>query len=204
MYKRQTEDRVIRGVSFFSGCTPRQVEKFLKAKSLVALNSLFADESPQGRNTLTIYGTFWNELNQAMVDRNRGLLEKLSNHGAVDLDKICDIEWDKTFVPLEFPEAGVIWRRVHPERDPASAHTALLHLADRGWLVLDGVHQSAPKSIYPFSMAHLIRQLQPPPSFAAAFQKVLQSLEITGKLGVKVPMPGVEMNAEVSIKKPSR
>ena len=158
----------LRFVAFAGGCSARTTGRILRDHSMsgALLEGLSPDSAFTGHNTLAVsdLSLLRTSILKATYKKNKKLLKKLMDASTctIDIDKVAIIEWEKLFMPLTFKEVKCTWKALI-RRGKVSAENSnnlvyyLFHLADRCWLTLSGVANSAPRYIYPYSMFHLMK-----------------------------------------------
>ena len=161
---------LLRAIMFGAGCNARNVQMLRRAQDDEnILMSLAPENAVSGHHTLNnpklqiLYDT----LMDALVDANRELLELVCpprNNNAeereVDMHCVRWLCWEAKFKPVSYQTLlakwqALIFRGAVLKADEYKLVARLLHLADRSWIVLDGVEHSRPRNIYPASLSRL-------------------------------------------------
>jgi len=169
----------LRQIAFASGSNPREVERMvieLKNKELGA--SILPDANLQGFATLKNANRdkFLEDLLNAMVEKNKDLVNSFLDGNNISLEKVQNTEWETKLNPLTFTDV----RKKFPHKDwnNQALLDNLLHLADRSWILIDGIESGAPKHIYPFRVIDLVASfLEPKKPRMEIFKDYIQCVE---------------------------
>lgn len=160
----------IRLVAFVAGASARSVGRVVgdSSKDGEIINSVSPEFSYTGANTLSKphLAQLRAKILKKLYAKNAVLLNSIKN--ASDLTAaIADTSWEKggamEFLPLTYKEVQKIWKKLIKKevvKSDESIHldTSILHLADRGWIVIGTVRESHPTSIYPFSLFQVFQE----------------------------------------------
>jgi hypothetical protein len=157
----------IRLIAYTTGCSARNVQRFMNDndESSVAV-SASPENSLTGNNTMSNHNIILlrRKVLKALRQKNKDLLgqicENVKNTHDIWLG-IVTIEWENILQPISYEMVEKIWANLVRRKkilSPATAdlHYYVLHLADRGWIAIDGVRDSKVSRIYPCSMESLV------------------------------------------------
>ena len=151
-------------VAFFAGTTPRNVQHVAKSRSTPGqLDLLSADESYLGANTLSndTLKKFVNMIQDHLLEKNASVIQKFFDKNKnFDPRMIYSEPWETQFKPSTFDEIKKLYddRLQQPGRVLSkSVFSDLCRLHFASWIILDGVEESVPKSIYPVALFQLVK-----------------------------------------------
>lgn len=144
-------------LAFFSGCTPRYVERLLqKDVDPTSIESLSSDENFGSSNTLRLENLrkVWFRILDALAKKNEELLTSLIVDQNLPFTAIGTINWETNLKSLSYDEVRILLEELQDKQ----VLNHLLHLTDRSYLMLSGVEHGAPCFVYPGTMMMLCKR----------------------------------------------
>ena len=177
----------IRVVAYASGCSARNVRRVLRDK-YDNTSGLNPENSVTGGNTLNHdeISIVREKIFKKLYTKNKTLMDFIfKGDVSVIIDRVAYHDWEARLVPLVYDDIADIWRKLVAKKLVANSTGNLvyylLHLSDRNWFTLDGIRESKPQNIYPFSMAQMGKYILKQDLMEPYYAKVNDCLKNTGK-----------------------
>lgn len=144
-------------------------------------SGLLPENSIMGHNTLAReeMAILRTRILDKMVAKNKKLLAQLFKRGTDIVYNIAAVDWETRFVPLQYTHVEKIWSKLLAGSVVTNSGNLLyyvLHLSDQNWLCVDGVRDSRPYNIYPFSMSQIAKHLLDKDSQPSLQQEVFRAV----------------------------
>lgn len=159
----------VRLVAFVAGAGARSVGRVISdaGQDGEILNSISPDANYTGANTLSKehLARLRTKILKKLYSKNANMFDSIKNASNVAA-AIATTPWEKggemEFQPLTYKEVQKIWKglirkKIVSEDDRMFLDTSLLHLADRGWIVIGSVKDSHPTDLFPFSLLQVFQ-----------------------------------------------
>eukprot|EP00597_Dinobryon_sp_UTEXLB2267_P004553 CAMPEP_0170062438 /NCGR_PEP_ID=MMETSP0019_2-20121128/3667_1 /TAXON_ID=98059 /ORGANISM="Dinobryon sp., Strain UTEXLB2267" /LENGTH=539 /DNA_ID=CAMNT_0010268591 /DNA_START=19 /DNA_END=1639 /DNA_ORIENTATION=+ len=154
-------------VAYITGCSARNVERLLNdVDDSTIIGSTSPENSQSGANTQTNnnIALLRKEILKSLVAKNNNLMRQIFGTSTFTTAEIVKnlvlINWESQFIPLTFPEVEQIWFKLERKKKVQSSQRGdlcyyILYLTDRCWFTINGIRDSRPEFIYPFSFSSL-------------------------------------------------
>ena len=117
------------------------------------------------------YRRFLDGLLDRMRTENRKVIMSLEEGGKLQYDRLASLPWEEEFRPLTYSEAVEVWHSTNggaerdnsknsegSEEEEEDTLSALLHLHDRCWIMVDGVEASRPEHVFPSCLLQVVQR----------------------------------------------